>query len=39
MRDENIHVSLHFKMVKSSAWMSGLVGKLILLIGKLAVLL
>lgn len=39
MRDENIHVSLHFKMVKSSVWMSGFVGKLTLLIRKLAVLL
>lgn len=38
MRDENIYVSLHFKMGKSSVWMSGLAGKLSLLIRKLAVL-
>lgn len=28
MRDENIYASLNFRMVKSSVWMSGLVGKL-----------
>jgi len=39
MRDENVDVPLHFRMVKSSVWMSGLVGKHSLLIRKLTVLL
>lgn len=39
MRDENVYVCLHFRMVESSVWMSGLAGKPSLLIRELAALL